>query len=78
MVDPGETDRVPEVATVPILSFREHSLAFVELQLSVEEEPLAIDVGFAVSVAVGVFELMFAVHVALAEPVVVPELASHT
>lgn len=68
MVDPGETDLVPEVATDPILSFRLHSPAFVDPQLSVEEEPLTIDEGFAVSVAVGVFGLMFAVHVALAEP----------
>lgn len=71
MVEPGVTDRVPEVETDPMLSLRVHESALVELQLSVDEEPLVMDAGVAVRVAVGVLGLIRAVQVALADP---PEL----
>jgi len=63
VVDPGETERVPEVATDPIPSFKVHALALVELQVIVEGEPLCMEDGFAVSVAVGEFTVTFAATV---------------
>jgi len=70
VVDPGETERVPEIDTAPMLSFNEQVLAFVEPQVSVDGEPAVIDDGFAerVAVGVGVFGLILAVQVALADP----------
>ena len=64
---------MPEVDTVPILSFRVHELALEELQVSVDEEPRTIEVGFAERDAVGAWPATCTEQVAIADPPVLAE-----